>query len=184
MKISQGLFLGLLISLIPLAASANYSQPHRAVVNGIDRLYVPGNAGRSPVAINFLEETTLTYPLNAGWIKVSNTRQDVVEVNGIVPVPGLVPGGAGSPGDVIDARTDGVYFWSGQSFPFMALQVVRRKVVTKTSNACGVATFSATATRPLTSFVLNGSPVQFSQLPSVSVPSYCRSSTSTLFIPQ
>ena len=79
----------------------------------------------------------------------------------------------GSPGDVINAGTEGVYFWSGQSFPFMGLQVIRNRTVTKTSNACGVATFSATATRPLSSFVLNGSPVQYSQLPAVSVPSYC-----------
>ena len=125
------------------------------------------------MAINFLEETNLNYPINSGWIRVSNTKLDVVEVAGIIPSGGLVPSLPGSPGDAIDAGTQGVYFWSGSSSPFMGLQVIRRKVVTKTSNACGVATFSATATRPLTSFVLNGSPVQFLQLPSVSIPSYC-----------
>ncbi len=73
-RATQGLLLGFLLPLIPLAASANYSQPHTAVVNGVNRLYVPGNAARSPVAINFLEETNLIYPINSGWIRVSNTN--------------------------------------------------------------------------------------------------------------
>ena len=183
MKISQGLLpLSLLIALAPSVASANYSQPHRAVVGGIDRLYIPGNAGRSPVVISFREETDTIYPLNNGWIRVSNTRQDVVEVAGIVPQGGLVPSLPGSAGDVINAGIAGVYYWSGSSFPFMGLQVVRNRTVTKTSNACGVATFSATATRPLVGFTINGSPVQYSQLPAVSIPSYCRSGV--LYVPQ
>ena len=115
MKISQGLLpLSLLIALVPSVASANYSQPHRAVVGGIDRLYIPGNAGRSPVAINFLEETNLIYPVNSGWIRVSNSKLDVVEVGGVFPSGGLIP--------------SGVYYGVGSRSPFLSLQVVRRKV--------------------------------------------------------
>ncbi|MEG4065433.1 hypothetical protein [Microcoleus sp. SVA1_A1] len=162
-----------IIALLPMVARANtqYDQPYRAVVNGVDRLYIPDNPPRSAIAISLLVESTSTYLVNSGWIKIDNSRLEVFEVGGIIPQRGSIPSGAGSPGDAIDAGAIGVYFWAGTESPFQELQVIRRRLIVSMTNACGVATFP----RPLANFDFRGTVFDFNQLSIVPLPSYCKS---------
>ena len=121
-------------------------------------------------AISFLIESTSTYPVNSGWIKIDNPRVDVFEVGGIIPQRGLVPSGSGFSGQVIDAGAIGVYFWAGTESSFQELQVIRRRLIVSMSNACGVATF----TRPPANFDFRGTVFDFNELSIVPQPSYCK----------
>jgi hypothetical protein len=181
------LLLSLLSYAIALAvgfydpASAQYTQPFRANVNGTDRLFIPGNPPRSPVAIDLVNSTTSPYSVNQGWVRISNTKNNVLTVQGQTPTSGTIPTGAGNPGDIINAGTTGVFYWSGLGNLVETLTVERSITLTRTSNACGVASFSPTATRPLGAIDIGGVTVQFSQLPSVAA-SYCRQGV--LYVPQ
>ncbi|MEG4420822.1 hypothetical protein QUA70_19845 [Microcoleus sp. LAD1_D5] len=160
------------MALLPEVARANpeYTQPYRAVVNGVDLLYIPNNPPRTAVAISLLVESTSTYPVNSGWIKISNPRLDVFEVDGIIPRRGLVPSGSGFSGQVIDAGAIGVYFWVGTESSFQHLRVIRRRLIVNMTNACGVATFA----RPLANFDFRGTVFDFNQLSVMPLPSYCK----------
>lgn len=111
----------------------------------------------------------------------SNTKNNVLNVQGQTPTSGKVPTGAGQPGDIINTGTTGVFYWSGLGNLVETLTVERSISLTRTSNACGVASFYPTATRPLGTVDISGVTVQFSQLPSVAA-SYCR--LGVLYVPQ
>ncbi|MEG4420820.1 hypothetical protein QUA70_19835 [Microcoleus sp. LAD1_D5] len=186
--LSASIALGLgLIAILPQVATASFNGVHRSTVNGKERVVIPGQTPEASIEITTLNTRSRSLTLNnCGWGKFTESTT--------APVASLVAGGSTlsiapgvAPTCVKETTSTGAVFYStnntgptgtvvkaanviwvrgGTTIGAYAIDVNTNKISKAKSNKCGVASFTITATRPLTNFTHSGTNYTLASLPS------------------
>lgn len=184
---SIALALGLITAL---PASANFNGVHVSTVNGKDRVVIPGQTPEARVEITTLRTAPRSVTLNnCGWGKFTESASSPVAA---ISAAGsnLAIGSGSAPTCVRETTPTGVVFYStsndgaigtvvksgaeiwirggsgGGPYAPYAIEVSTNRIVGAKANACGVASFTVSATRPLTTFTFGGNNYTLANLPS------------------
>ncbi|MEG4065431.1 hypothetical protein [Microcoleus sp. SVA1_A1] len=186
--LSASIALGLgLIAILPQVASANFNGVHRSTVNGREKVVIPGQTPETSIEITTLNTKARVLTLNnCGWGKFTESAT--------APVASIVAGGStlsigtgAAPTCVRSTTTTGAVYYAdsnsadavgtaikaanviwvkgGSTLGAYAIDVNTNKISKAKANKCGVASFTITATRPLTTFTHSGTNYTLASLP-------------------
>lgn len=188
--LSTSIALGLgLIAILPQVATANFNGVHRSTVNGKERVVIPGQTPDASIEITTLRTAPRVLTLNnCGWGRFTESASSPVAAiragastlsigTGIAPTcvrettsTGAVfysTNNTGAVGTVVKADNV-IWIRGGTTVGAYSIDVDTNRIAKAKANACGVASFTISATRPLTTFTHAGTNYTLANLPATS----------------
>lgn len=181
-----------IVAILPQVAQASFSSVHRSTVNGKERVVIPGQTPDSRVEIATVRTAPRSVTMNnCGWGKFTESATAsliAIRSGGVTrsissgPAPtcvrettttGVVFYSTSNTGAIGTVVRDGTTIWvrggsGGGPYAPYAIEVDTSRVAGAKANACGVASFTVSDNRPLTTFNFNGTNYTLSSLPATS----------------
>lgn len=178
-----------IVAILPQVATASFNGVHRSTVNGRERVVIPGQTPEASIEITTLRTAPRNLTLNnCGWGRFTESATSPVAGIRSGGVTRSISTGT-APTCVRETTTTGVVFYStsndgaigtvvkadnviwvrggsgGGPYAPYAIEVDSNRIARAKANACGVASFTISATRPLTNFTHSGTAYTLANLP-------------------
>jgi hypothetical protein len=178
---------------------ADYNEPYKTTINGKISVYIPGQTPGQPanIASPSVPKAKVLTLNNCGISRISKgTISPIINISGVNfagKTTGTKPtcildkstrvyttNWAGTVGSVLDDGT-AFYVKGGTGPGAMTINVTNDAKISTKANLCGTIRLNASATKPLSTFTVNGSDFTLAELPE-KLPEQCKSSVK--YLPQ
>ncbi|NJL90848.1 MAG: hypothetical protein HC916_14445 [Coleofasciculaceae cyanobacterium SM2_1_6] len=184
--LSASIVFGLgIVAILPQSALANFNGVHRSTFNGKERVVFPGQTPDTSIEVTTVRTAQRVLTLNnCGWGKFTESATSPVAairssgstlsiaagtaptcVRAVAPATGYVDSNPSDAVGTVIKAANVVWIKGGSTVGAYSIDVDTNRISRAKANACGVASLTISATRPLTTFTFAGTNYTLANLP-------------------